>query len=153
MEAIAEHAIEQAQDSLNDALPKAKPTKGQGTRLFCGSYAREMAQKSRIVRGQRKLEAEQAKEIVAQLKAEPSQVYRLKRLELVRSQLAKADSELTELLDDPKADQSRLKAILDAVKVLSEQERKLDNRADPGSYRPRTPSTKQPSTGFAPIEE
>jgi hypothetical protein len=135
----------------------ADPVPTKGTRLFSGSFAREMAERSRIVREQRKQEADQAKLIVAALKAgavvEPSETFRLNRLARVRAQLAKVDTEIDDLLDDPKADQSRLKVILEASKALSEQERKLDNRPEPGSFRPANSRTK-PKTAdtYGPVE-
>jgi hypothetical protein len=67
--------------------------------------------------------------------------------------MAKVDTELDELLSDPSADQSRLKAILEASKVLSEQERKLSNRPDPGSHRPSASKPKRSTPeSYGPVE-
>ena len=142
---------------LNDTPAKAKPASSGKHWLFDVVKAKEMAQKSKEARARREQEADQALEMVKQLKAaaivEPSDSFRLNRLALVRSQLAKVDTELDELLDDPKADQSRLKAILEASKVLSEQERKLDNRPDPGSHRPSAAKTKRTTPeNYGPVE-
>lgn len=125
--------------------------------LFDAAKAKEMAKKSKEARQRREQEAKQALQMVNQLKAcaivEPSETYRLNRLARVRAQLAKVDSELDELLDDPKADQSRLKAILDASKALSEQERKLDNRPEPGSFRPSSHKSKPKAPdSYGPVE-
>jgi len=143
-EAIAEPIVE---TPMIQGEPKAKPffTK-ENAKMYAAQAA--IARKQAIADRQARLDAAKAFTELA-----PSEVYRQTRLAHVRSQLAKVDTELDELLDDPSADQSRLKAILEASKVLSEQERKLSNRPDPGSHRPSPAKrTKEQPTSYEPVD-
>jgi hypothetical protein len=140
MEALAETPMKQGEG-------KAKPFFTKENAKLYAIQATE-ARKQAAIRRQEQLE--KSKEVTA---LEPSELYRLNRLARIRAQLALVDSEIEKAIKEHKPDQNRLKSLVDAQIKLSQQEQKLDNRPDPGSYRPRTPSTKQSSTGFAPIEE
>ena len=153
MEATADSSLNQA----HSPLINAEPEQPKGTRLFNGAYAKEMAEKSRQVRKEREEQSEQAKLMVAALKAgavvEPTETYRLNRLALIRSQLAQVDKEVSALLKDPKADQSRLKVILEASKALSKQEQELSGRPLPGSHRPSPAKrSKEQPTSYEPVD-
>lgn len=143
-EAIAEPIVE---TPMFQGKAKVKPFFTKENAKMYAAQAAE-ARKQAAIDREKRIEASKA---VAELA--PSELYRQTRLARVRAQMDKVDLELDELLNDPKADQSRLKAILEASKVLSEQERKLDNRPDPGSHRPTATKPKRSQPGdYGPVE-
>jgi hypothetical protein len=164
MEATVEPLQNPNETTLNDALPMAEPKLADNKPGLSGKYwlfnsdkAKAAQRKSLESKRRQSERAQTAMEMVNQLKAaaivEPAETYRLNRLARIRAQLALVDSAIETAIKERKPDQNRLKGLVEAQARLADQEQKLSGRPNPGSYRPKAPSTKQSTTGFAPIEE
>ena len=97
------------------------------------SNAREMAARSQEARRQRRLA--EAERLAAAQEQAGLPDYVAKRLARVRVQLDRIDGMMMTEMDPQKLDR-----LASAQARLSEQERILDGRPMPGSFKPRTPA-------------
>ena len=108
------------------APPPPKPRKSHGRPYFTKANAAEFCQRGNAAKKAHLAALRAAVQSAASI---PGDSYNTQRLNRVRVQLQRLDSELeTCSLKDPK----RVKGLAEAAAVLQEEERKLAGRPDPG---------------------
>lgn len=133
--------LNESSPATAEPLPSRQAASAQF--YFTKANAKAMAAKSHAAKAQRK--ADRLKALADDAKPEPDS-YRTERLARVRKQLSRLDSMM-----ERESDPQKLDRLASAQYRLSEQERILAGRPNPGSLRPKPQSSQHTdNTTFAP---